>query len=343
MKTWNIWLVTVIVLVGLLVGCGAGGSQDLAFAPAEPAFDEAPAEEAFEGDFADESAPIARDSGDEGSYSRGSVDLLLSNVVERQQNQVIIYTGNLSLRVTDPRAASEEITVLAQEKGGYVSAANIYASGDTTRGSITIKVPSDVYQETLADLRRLAVLVINENSSTEDVTAEFSDLQAQKANLEVTETALQELLTERQNRGSIEDILAVFRELTTVRDQIERIEGRLRFLAERAALSTITIDLQPDILAQPVAPAGWQPSAVAREALQTLVVALQGLANIAIWLVIVWIPILALIFIPFYILVRVVIWQLRRWRRNKPKPPTPQSPASAPKSEAPHPTAESEQ
>ena len=109
--------------------------------------------------------------------------------------------------------------------------------------------------------------------------------------------------------GSTGDILEVYRELAYVGGQIEEMEGRLRYLANQADMSTLTIDLIPDVLSKPVSIAGWEPQGVAKEALQALVVALQGLVNVVIWLVILVVPLLLILLIP----VAFVIWLIRRW------------------------------
>jgi hypothetical protein len=187
------------------------------------------------------------------------------------------------------------------------------------RGSITIRVPAEKYLATLEKLRALAVRVDSENSGTQDVSEEYTDLQSRKTNLEVTEKALQKLLEERQRLGSTSDILEVYRELTDVRGQIEQIEGRLRYLANQAALSTITIELIPDVLSQPVSIAGWEPRGVAKEAVQALVVALQIVANMLIWLVIFVVPLVIVFLIPVLLLIWLFRWWWKRYAaRRKP-------------------------
>jgi hypothetical protein len=250
--------------------------------------------------------------------SSGAIDDVLASAAAQTQaeTRVIIYTGNMSLVVKDTQEAVDAITNLADEKGGYVAGSNIYQNDDVPQGSITIRVPAERYQEVLADLRALAIRVQSENSSTQDVTEEFTDLQARKTNLETAEEALRELLEERRRTGSTSDILEVYRELTNIRGQIEQIEGRLRYLTNQAALSTITIDLIPDVLYQPVSVAGWEPQGVAKEALQALVATLQGLANLTIWLVIFILPLLIILLIPVVVVVWVIRWW---WRRRKAK------------------------
>jgi hypothetical protein len=318
------FVLILMVLVGLVTAC-AGNRSEVAYAPMPPA----ESDSTVAGGMAEAPAAAPGESGSEYEGRIAPVEEILYSAAQPQETRVIIYTGNISLVVNDTREAMTAITNLASEQGGYVSASNVYQAGDVPRGSITIRVPAESYLDTLEKLRALSVRVEAENSGTEDVSEEFTDLQARKANLEVTEKALQQLLEERQRVGSTSDILEVYRELTGVRGQIEEIEGRLRYLANKAALSTITIDLIPDVLSQPVSVAGWEPQGVAKEALQALVVALQGLANLTIWLVIFVLPMLLIFLIP----VVIVIWIIRAWwkryqARRKSSPPTP--PAAAP-------------
>ncbi|MBN1994670.1 MAG: DUF4349 domain-containing protein [Anaerolineae bacterium] len=247
-----------------------------------------------------------------------ALDDILTNAAAQAQaeTRVIIYTGNMSLVVKDTQEAIKAVTNLAEEKGGYVSGSNIYQSGPVPRGNITIRVPAELYQETVADLRALAIRVEQESSNSQDVTEEYTDLQARKTNLEYTEEALQELLDERKRTGSTSDILEVYRELTNIRGQIEQIEGRLRYLTNQAALSTISIELIPDVLYQPVSVAGWEPQGVAKEAVQALVVTLQGLANLLIWFLIFLLPLLIIFLIPVVVIVLIIRWW---WKRRQAK------------------------
>ncbi len=296
-------LLAALLILWLTPACGASRSAE--YAPPPPAQSEAVA-----GNVVPPAGAPGADAVASERSSLAPIDAFLNEAsAQSQQNRVIIYTGSITLIVNDTREAMTAITALATSQGGYVSASNIYQSSNIPRGQITIRVPAEKYLETLDKLRALAVRVDKENSGTQDVSEEYTDLQSRKTNLEVTEKALQQLLEERQRVGSTSDILEVYRELTDVRGQIEQIEGRLRYLANQAAMSTLTIDLVPDVLAQPVSIAGWEPQGVAKEALQALVVALQGLANVVIWLVIFVAPLLLILLIPLVF----IIWLIRRW------------------------------
>lgn len=317
-KLWSS-LFSLLLLFSLsLAGCAGQSAQsemsrDSDAAPAAPAAEPMP--NAGSAEFADgESIPL---------------EDFLATAVQAQEARVIIYTGSIALVVRDTQESVDAITAMVDEAGGYVASSNLYEASEALRGTVTVRVPADRYQSVLDQLRSLALRVERETANSQDVTEEFTDLQARKTNLEFTEEALQQLLEERQRTGSTSDILEVYRELTNIRGQIEQIEGRLRYLANQSALSTITIELTPDILYQPISVAGWQPQGVAREAFQTLIVALQGLINVLIWVAIFVLPLLLVFIIPL----AVVIWAGRRWwrRRSKttrvtpPPPPAPQS------------------
>ena len=248
-----------------------------------------------------------------------AVDEALTEAVlqAQQQARVIIYTGEMSLVVKDTQEALTAIGALTAEVGGYVSATNLYETNQVPRGSVTLRVPAERYEDTLAGLRALALRVEAERSNSQDVTEEFTDLQARKSNLEVAETALQKLLEERERVGSTEDILQVYRELTDIRGQIEQIEGRLRYLSNQAGLSTITVELTPDTLYQPVQVAGWQPTGVAKEALQALIFALQGVGNLVIWAVVFILPLLLVFLIPLALFGLVVRWGWRGYQARR--------------------------
>ncbi len=294
----------------LLAACGASRSE----APAMSAEAVAPQE-----------APMARDQAaapapPPGGYADGisvPLETFLAQAVQAQEQRVIIYTGNISLIVKDTEESIRAITQLVNEQGGYVAGSNVYQSGEALRGSISVRVPAERYQTVMEGLRSQSVRVERENSSSQDVTEEFTDLQARKDNLERTEAALQTLLEERQRTGSTSDILEVYRELTDIRGQIEQIEGRLRYLANQSALSTINIELIPDVLSQPVTIGTWQPQGVAKEALQALIVALQGVINLLIWLTIFVLPLALVVLLPLVVLVLLLRWWLRRRKAAK--------------------------
>jgi hypothetical protein len=266
-------------------------------------------------------APMAAASSREYNYAT-------SNYVVQAQQRVIIYAGRIWLVVEDTQETVAAITKLAEGMGGYVSASNLHqSSNNVLQGNVTIRVPSERYQETLAALRALALRVEREESHSQDVTEEFIDLEARLSNLQAGEEAMQKLLGERQQVAEISDIAAVQQKLAEIRGQIEQTEGRLRYLTDQATLSTINIELIPEALPPTPTPTptplpGWEPGATAREASQELVFSLQEVVNSLIWGVIYGLPLLIIYLIPLVIVVWLIRWGWKRYKAGKETPPS---------------------
>jgi len=230
--------------------------------------------------------------------------------------QMVIRTANLSLVVEATGDAMTDIQSLAEGLGGYVAQSSTYRVREgIVDGNITVRVPASSFSQALQSMKELAVTVTSENVSGEDVTQEYTDLESRLRNLEATETELLELLkTVRERTGKAEDILAVHREVTNIRGQIEQIKGRMQYLEQMAAMSTITVSLTME---RPVVEEGWVPQGTVRDALRALVDALQGLANLAIWLIIFLLPLLVLFLIPVAIVFAIVRWIVRRMKKRQ--------------------------
>ncbi|MGQ9903398.1 MAG: DUF4349 domain-containing protein [Anaerolineae bacterium] len=230
-------------------------------------------------------------------------------------NRVVIRNASLTLVVGDPLAQMDAVTRMAGELQGYVASSSTSKYQQGVRVTITLRVPSEQFEEALRRLRALAVEVREEEISGQDVTAEYTDLNSRLKNLEAAEAQLREIM---DNATNTEDVLAVFNELTRIRGEIEVTKGRMQFLAQSAALATINVTLLPDALAQPVQIAGWRPEGVIKDAVEALVSILQGLVSLLIWLVIVAIPVGLVLTSPFVALIVIVRRRSRRKATQRP-------------------------
>jgi hypothetical protein len=226
--------------------------------------------------------------------------------------RMIIRNASLSLVVRDALDVLGKASAFIESKGGYVAEQRQWKDREQVRASAVLRVPSQQLMPSLAALRGLAVRVENEAITGEDVSQEFSDLGAQLKNLQLTETELRELLrTVRERTQKASEIMEIYTEISKVRGDIERIQGRMQYLSQMAAMSTIRLDLVPDAIAAPVVEPGWQPVATVRAATRSLVNTIKGLADIAIWVLIYVLPI-GLILIAVGLLIRSVWRRLRR-------------------------------
>lgn len=208
------------------------------------------------------------------------------------QERMIIKTGNMGIVVEDVSLAVEQVEQFAIAKGGFVVQSNMYTSALSPVADVTIRIPVEVFDSGVDELQSLGK-VESKSMNGQDVTEEFVDLDAQVRNLERTEAQFLEIMG---RATKIEDVLAVQREVSQVRSQIERIEGRMNYLSKSAKLSTLTVHLatNPDTL--PVIDEDtWKPLADAKDAFRSLIALGQGIVTFLIW-VAMYIPVWAVFF-----------------------------------------------
>lgn len=282
------WLI--IMAVGLLVGCADAQQMEMA---SDGAMDV----------FVNETITMASAPAAEGSMAFDR-DGLAPLPAAAAQERLIVRTGQIGIVAADTEAAMSEIARLAEAFGGWVVSSNMFEYGEGgKRGTITVRVPAERFDELVAGVKETAVSVPRESTESQDVTDEYVDLSSRLANLEATADRVRAFLDEARN---VEEALDVNRELSRLEEQIEVIKGRMQYLSQSAAYSTLSIDITPDALGQPLAVGGWQPQGTARAAIEALVTTLQGLANLAIWLLIFIVPLAILVAVPIWWFVRTV-------------------------------------
>ncbi len=152
---------------------------------------------------------------------------------------MIIRTGNATIRVDSLGPAVARLRALATSLGGYVGNTSIQTGADQLRSAtVEIKVPASRWPLLLAGIKPIGTLEA-QNESAEDVGEEFVDVQARVANSRRLEERLIALLANRT--GKLQDALQVERELARVREEIDRYEGRIRYLRSRTSISTMMV------------------------------------------------------------------------------------------------------
>lgn len=152
---------------------------------------------------------------------------------------MIIRTGNATIKVDSLEPAVARLRALALTVGGFVGNTSVQTGRDQVRtATVEIKVPAARWTQLLTGLKPIGVLEA-QYEGAQDVGEEYVDAQARVANSRRLEERLVVLLATRT--GKLQDVLQVERELARVREQIERYEGRMRYLRTRASLSTMTV------------------------------------------------------------------------------------------------------
>jgi hypothetical protein len=186
---------------------------------------------------------------------------------------MIIRTGQAFIEVQKVDPAILKVRELVTRSGGYITNSSLSGGRDQIRqASIEIKIPNTKYDEAVGSLSSIGK-VETVNSNAQDVGEEFVDVTARVANARRLEERLIDLLARRT--GKLDEVLRVERELARVREEIERYEGRLRYLNARVAMSTLTINVHEPA---PIIEPGQSPIADAfRRAWQNFVAMVAAL------------------------------------------------------------------
>jgi hypothetical protein len=224
-----------------------------------------------------ESSALSADRAAQGSLNAAdapagvpSIDPTFQSALDRK----IVQTTTVDVGVKDVGRTFTDIISAAEVAGGFVAGSAFSNTDGKQVADLTIRVPADHYQDLLGKVRLMGN-VSNETSDANDVTEEYTDLQARMRTLQATEQRYLVLLAKADN---INDILTVQDRLDGVRGQIEQAQGRSDLLDHMTDLATITIHLRP-IGAASSGGGGSSPIDSAQTAWQHSLDTLLGLAT----------------------------------------------------------------
>jgi len=227
----------------------------------------------------------------------------------------IVRNADLTMEVASTNEAQHRVSSIAEAHGGFVvnSESKQRESADPAQRTVDFKVmvriPADQYGVALDEIKKLASNVLEEKSTGQDVTEEFIDLEARIKTQKALETQFLEIM---QRANKIEDALEVQRQIAEVRTEIEKLEGRKRFLENRSSLATITVNIQAPRPIIATTPTGFGHSV--REAISDSIELGSGLFLFFVRALILMVPLLIFVVLPFALLIRYAVRRVRRIR-----------------------------
>ncbi len=231
----------------------------------------------------------------------------------------IIYNAQIALVVESLNGFEAKVNALVKGAEGYISQTDQSSVTDAQRNaSWTIRVPVERFDTFLAAVSRLGELQ-RSHLDSQDVTMEFYDIEARIANKQKEETRLLKHLAD--STGKLEDILAVERELTRVRGEIEQMQGRIRYLGNLSALSTVTLTVsEVRDYVPPIRPTfAGQVARTFHESLETLIGFGKGTVLFAVAIA-PWLPLVLFLALLFrWGLGKIFRWGLGKIGRLKPR------------------------
>ena len=211
--------------------------------------------------------------------------------VEYQRtNRMIVKNAELQLVVADTDTAMDLVTQIVADAGGYIISSRVWyeewENMSYKYASLTLGIPVIQFETAMRRLRGTAIQVIDESASGQDVTDEYVDLESRLVNLRATRDRIREFLDQAED---VEQALQVNAELSAVEAEIETVQGRMNYLFDRAAYSTISVQLKPEYPPEPTPtptplPEPWNITKVTESASHTLVSILQTITEILVWL-----------------------------------------------------------
>jgi hypothetical protein len=228
--------------------------------------------------------------------------------------RLIIRNASLDIVVRDTESVVEEISALTEELGGYTVESNISEYDEGKRAHLQLRVPAEDLDLALERIRKLSMEVRRETVTGQDVTDEYVDVQSRLRHLEATE---ERLLTFMEEAEDTEAALEVYDRLQNIQAQIEQAKGRMEYLEQSAAMATITLDITPSELAQPIQVGRWRPQGTLRDAFESLIRVFQFLVDALIIIVVLVLPVVLIIALPLIGLFFLIRGILRRRRRAK--------------------------
>lgn len=278
--------VSMLMLLGLLVSaCAPAPAPTMAPRSQEMASNAAPAAPV---------APAAAPAPPAADQAASSVNTNVKNPVSAspyQANRMIIKNGEMSLLVANTDRTIDQVTGVAVDSGGYIVSAKTWVQDGYKYATINMGVPSDQFEAVQRQLRTLAIEVLIDTSSGQDVSDEYVDLQSRLTNLEATRARIREFL---DKATKVEEALQVNAQLSEIEGEIEQVKGRMQYLKDRAAYSTLLVNIEqqrPTPTPYPTpTPTYWQPGQTLSDAGDALGEILRGLGDLLIWLGVVAVP-----------------------------------------------------
>lgn len=163
---------------------------------------------------------------------------------EIDTDRMIIHTANLQIQVKDFNKTQLNIENKVSEYDGYIVESNVYReSEERVSGHMTVRIPEKHFQKFLTDTEDQAVEVLERNVSGQDVTEQYVDLESRLKSKRAVE---ERLLAFMNDAEKTEDLLKISKDLATVQEEIEVIVGKMNYLENQSAYSTIEISMHED-------------------------------------------------------------------------------------------------
>lgn len=236
---------------------------------------------------------------EEADYYEGEAQKLSdSDQVPVETERKLIRTAEIRFQVENLEASSKKIEALTQQFSGFIT--GMYQSNNryTIHNNLTIRVPADNLDRFLEAIEEESVYTDRKQITAQDVTEEFLDISTRLETKKAVRDRYISILRERAQ--SVKDILDAEEKIRVIQEEIESIEGRLKYINNRTTLSTVNVELYQEV--EYVAPPNTHEKSFFTKLKDGFVNGWSLILDLAVGLVTIW-PILLIV---------ILLWVLRK-------------------------------
>ena len=207
-------------------------------------------------------------------------------------NRKVITNSNFSLHVKNVDDTVENIRKKTTEIGGFMVNTDIRRDEAASSSNLQVRVPSDQLVEFSKYLKTLAVKVVYENISGNDITDQYVDYEEKLISLESVKARFEEIMEEAE---TVDEIMNVQNRISNIQNQIDSVKGQIKYMDRSTATSLVSISISTDELSLPYTPVkSWRPDVIMKEAVRAMISVLRAMGTVGIWFI-AFIPLIILL------------------------------------------------
>lgn len=220
--------------------------------------------------------------------------------ISENTEQKIIKTASVRFQVEDFKKSAEKLKRIAKDFGGINTSYNENNNGYNIEASFIVRITNSKFDTLLNALQTESIYLNYKNINAEDVTEEFIDIESRLKNKKAVEQKYLEIL---KKASRIDDILAVENQIRIIREEIEAKEGRLKYLKDRVAYSTINLTFYQNL-------ENYQAPDISfwSKIKSSFSDGWSSIQNLGLWIVSIW---------PFVILAIIIFYFVRKMWKKK--------------------------
>ena len=238
------------------------------------------------------------------STAMGTSRMKAELVTAHEDGSKIQVNGSLTLEVDDVEEAAKMVRQLVLSHEGRITNSDT-GSYEQRYTNMTLLVPSSKFYSIIAEIKKISVLVSNENIYSNDVTEEYIDTEARLNVMKGTEDRFLVLLQDTRN---IDEAIKVEKELMRIRGEIDSLQGRMNYFVKTTANSMLNLRMVESV---PITGDQWNAKDSVSDSLRNLVSFFKHIADFFIW-VLIFSPVIGIIGVITYFLYKLTRRLIRR-------------------------------